>query len=140
MTPECLIRAVILATGLGAAPTANADPLLQAWLAEQAVLARRGEMRVEIRVSGVELVDPASVRDAGRAGQGHVHYRVDGGAVIATPATSFSVHELAPGPHEIEVTLVGNDHEPLGPPRVLRTTIPARDVETGRLSGWGPVL
>jgi hypothetical protein len=49
-----------------------------------------------------------------RAGQGHLHYRVDDGPVIATTVTELSFHELAPGPHRFEVTLVGNDHQPLG--------------------------
>ena len=125
MTTECLIRTVILATGLTLGPAAaGADPALEAWLAEKDALAQRGGMRVEAKVSGIQLIDPASVREAPRAGQGHLHYRVDGGPVIATPATSLGFHELAPGSHQVEVTLVGNDHEPLVPAEVLDVMVP----------------
>jgi hypothetical protein len=126
MTAECLIRAVILATGLTLGPAAaGADPALEAWLSEKDALARHGSMRVEARVSGIQLIDPTSVREAPNAGQGHLHYRVDGGPVIATPATSLGFHELAPGAHRVEVSLVGNDHRPLGPVEVLDVTDPA---------------
>jgi hypothetical protein len=59
MTAECLIRAVILATGLTLGPAAaGADPALEAWLSEKDALARRGSMRVDARVSGIQLIDP----------------------------------------------------------------------------------
>lgn len=125
MTAECLIRAVILATGLTLGPgAAGADPTLEAWLSEKDALAARGAARVEVMVTGVQLIDPASVQEAPHAGQGHLHYRLDDGPVIATPATSLGFHELAPGAHRVEVMLVGNDHGPLGPVEVLDVTVP----------------
>jgi hypothetical protein len=45
--------------------------------------------------------------------------------VVATTATKLSFHELAPGDHRIEVTLAGNDHQPLIPSETLRVTVPA---------------
>jgi hypothetical protein len=57
-------------------------------------------------------------------GQGHLHYRVDKGPVIATPTPKLSLHELAPGAHTILVMLVGNDHKPLGPQQELNVTVP----------------
>jgi hypothetical protein len=59
-----------------------------------------------------------------RPGQGHLHYQVDDGPVIATTATKLSFHGLKPGAHKIVVTLAANDHSPLGPQQALEVTIP----------------
>jgi hypothetical protein len=57
-------------------------------------------------------------------GQGHLHYRVDDGPVIATTSTKLSFHDLKPGAHKIEVVLAANDHNPLGPKATLNVTVP----------------
>ena len=75
-------------------------------------------------MSGIQLVDPASVQEKPKAGQGHLHYRVDDGPVIATTAPKLSFHELSPGEHRFELTLAGNDHQPLMPSKTLRVTVP----------------
>jgi len=80
---------------------------------------------VKVTVAGIGLVDPQMVGDYPVWGQGHLHYQVDGGPVIATTATKLSFHDLAPGSHTIVVLLAGNDHRPLGPKRVLTVTIPS---------------
>ncbi len=79
---------------------------------------------VKVTVSGIQLIDPDSVRDQARNGQGHLHYRVDNGPVIATTATKLAFHELPHGKHRIVVELVANDHTPLGPHQVLDVDIP----------------
>ena len=84
----------------------------------------QGAATVRVGVSGVRIVDPAAAGEKPHAGQAHVHYRVDGGPVIATTATKLSFHELAPGEHKIEVTLAGNDHQPLGPAETIEVKIP----------------
>ncbi|MBD0371808.1 MAG: hypothetical protein ICV60_13285 [Pyrinomonadaceae bacterium] len=86
--------------------------------------AQRKEATVRVEVSGIELIDPAAVNEQPKAGQGHIHYQVDGGPVIATTATKLSFHGLTPGRHEIVVTLAGNDHRPLGPRETLSVMIP----------------
>ena len=58
------------------------------------------------------------------AGQGHLHYQLDKGPIIATPTRKLSFHELPPGSHTIVVMLVGNDHKPLGPEERLTVNIP----------------
>lgn len=79
---------------------------------------------VQVKTSGIRLIDPAMVKEKPHAGQGHLHYQVDSGPVIATTTTKLSFHELSPGPHKITVMLAGNDHSPLGPQQTLDVTIP----------------
>jgi Family of unknown function (DUF6130) len=85
----------------------------------------KGGATVKVQTKGVELVDPASVHEQSKPGQGHLHYQLDGGAVVATPATKLSFHELKPGNHEIVVTLAGNDHKPLGAEDRVTVEVPA---------------
>jgi hypothetical protein len=109
----------VLATASAAAPAIDAS------LSDAEAKAKKGEATVQVEVTGVKMVDPASVQEKPREGQGHLHYRVDGGPVVATTSTKLSFHELAPGDHRIEVTLAGNDHQPLIPSETLRVTVPA---------------
>jgi hypothetical protein len=90
---------------------------------------------VEVTVSGVELVDPAMSMEKAAPGQGHLHYQVDKGPVIATPSPKLSFHELTPGPHTITVVLAGNDHKPLGPQQTLSVTIPKAMTTVSKPSG-----
>ena len=79
---------------------------------------------VEVKTTGIDLIDPAKANEVAKPGQGHLHYQVDGGPVIATPATKLSFHGLASGKHQIVIMLAGNDHSPLGPQQTLEVTIP----------------
>ena len=78
---------------------------------------------VEVNVTGIELVDPDQ-HAIPAAGQGHLHYQLDNGAVIATTASKLSFHDLPVGQHTILVILAANDHKPLGPQEKLTFTIP----------------
>ena len=79
---------------------------------------------VEVRVTGVELIDPAMTNKLSMKGQGHLHYQVDNGPVIATTSPKLSFHELTPGKHKIVVILANNDHTPAGPKQTLEITVP----------------
>ena len=79
---------------------------------------------VQVTVTGIELVDPATAGEKPVPGQGHLHYRVDAGVVVATPVPKLSFHELKPGDHVITVTLAANDHTPLGPPQMVNVNVP----------------
>jgi hypothetical protein len=79
---------------------------------------------VKATVTGVAMTDPAQVDEKPKAGQGHLHYQVDDGPVIATTATKLSFHGLKPGSHKIVVTLAANDHSPLGPQQTLSVMVP----------------
>lgn len=97
---------------------------LTATLIDAEKKAQKKEATVQVTVTGVVLIDPAKVKEKPRAGQGHLHYRVDDGPVIATTATKLSFHELTSGAHRITVMLAGNDHNPLGPEQTLDVNIP----------------
>lgn len=100
------------------------SPSLAAKLLDAEAKAKKASATVSVSVKGVEIVDPASAREQAKAGQGHLHYKVDDGPVIATTALTLGFHGLKPGAHTIEVILAGNDHVPLGPSESLAVTIP----------------
>jgi hypothetical protein len=106
-------------------------PTLDAHLVAPEAAAAKRSATVEVRVSGLQLVDPGEAKEQPRAGQGHLHYRVDDGLIIATTATKLGFHELTPGRHEIRVDLVGNDHSALGPTRSLEVVVPDRQAAHG---------
>jgi hypothetical protein len=79
---------------------------------------------VQVKVTGVNLIDPAMSNKRPTKGQGHLHYQIDGGPVIATTTPKLSFHELTPGKHAIVVMLANNDHSPAGPQQTLEVTVP----------------
>jgi hypothetical protein len=97
---------------------------LTAKLVDPEKKAQQKAATVAVKVTGIRLIDPAMVNERPRAGQGHLHYQVDNGPIIATTTTKLSFHGLTTGPHTIVVMLAGNDHNPLGPQETLNVTIP----------------
>ena len=104
----------------------NGEPVLVATLQRSERIADKSTA-VKVSVVGLGLVDPHLVREEAQMGQGHVHYQVDDGPVIATVATKLYFQNLAPGRHTIVVSLAGNDHRPLGPKRILTLNVPGDD-------------
>jgi hypothetical protein len=107
-----------------AAVSVPSNLTMEAKLVEPARNALKKEAAVEVHVTGLKLVEPQSVGEKPRKGEGHLHYQVDSGPVIATTATNLSFHELRPGKHQIKVMPAANDHLPLGPSKLLEVTIP----------------
>lgn len=106
-------------------PTSTeATPTLTATLVDAEKKAAQKAATVEVKTTGIDLIDPAKANEMAKAGQGHLHYQVDGGPVIATTTTKLSFHGLSSGAHKIVVMLAGNDHNPLGPQQTLDVTIP----------------
>lgn len=97
---------------------------LTASLVDPATSAKEKTATVQVRVTGVKLIDPAMTNKKPTKGQGHLHYRVDSGPVIATTTTKLSFHELTSGKHQIVVMLANNDHSPAGPQQTLEITVP----------------
>lgn len=108
----------------GPAAKSGSMPTLTAKLVDPEQKAKEKTATVQVTVKGITLIDPATVKERPRKGQGHLHYRVDDGPVIATTAPKLSFHELSPGQHKILVVLAANDHSPLGPEQTLTITIP----------------
>jgi hypothetical protein len=106
------------------APGSATKSTMTAKLVDPEKKAATGGATVEVTTSGVELTDPAVANEKPVAGQGHLHYQVDKGPVIATPTAKLSFHDLAPGSHTITVTLVSNDHKPIGPHQTLTVNVP----------------
>jgi hypothetical protein len=104
--------------------TAAPAPTLSASLMQPEQKAKQHEADVQVQVTGVDIIDPAKVNEKPAPGQGHLHYQVDSGPIIATTATKMDFHKLSAGKHQITVMLAGNDHQPLGPKETLHVTIP----------------
>jgi hypothetical protein len=102
-----------------------ADAKMEARLVDPEKKAAGQAATVEVKVTNLQLVDPASVGEKPNKDQGHLHYQVDDGPVVATPSNKLSFHGLTAGKHKIVVTLAGNDHKPLGPEATLEVTVPA---------------
>ena len=103
---------------------AQGTPTLTAKLIDPEKKAQQKAATVDVKVTGIKIIDPATVNEKPIAGQGHLHYQVDDGPIIATTTMKLSFHGLTPGAHKIVVTLAGNDHNPLGPQETLNVTIP----------------
>ncbi len=117
--------AVVLALGLLAGPPAwAAVPSMTAKMVDEEAKAKKKEATIVVEVKGLKLVDPASVQEKPARGQGHLHYRLDNGPIIATTAIKLSFHEMSSGPHVIAVALAANDHSALGPLASFTVTIP----------------
>lgn len=127
-----VILTMVLTAGLAVqrvdaqAPGAAMKPIMTAKLIDAEKKAAQRSATVEVTTSGVELTDPTVSNEKPVPGQGHLHYQVDKGPIIATSAAKLSFHELTPGAHTIVVMLAGNDHKPLGPKQQLTVTVPAQ--------------
>jgi hypothetical protein len=118
-------KLIVVSEGVkGISPEAGATPELSAKLSDPEKKAQEHTATIEVKVAGIQLIDPAAVNEQPQQGQGHLHYQVDTGPVIATTTTKLSFHELSSGSHEITVMLVSNDHQPLGPRETLPVNIP----------------
>ncbi|HEV8267021.1 MAG TPA: hypothetical protein VGR00_02260, partial [Thermoanaerobaculia bacterium] len=98
-------------------------PSLTATFVDKEAKAMKQTATVKVTVGGVKIIDPATVKEMPKAGEGHLHYQVDDGPVIATTATKLSFHGLKSGSHTIKVMLAANDHSELGPKESLQVDI-----------------
>ncbi len=80
--------------------------------------------RIEVAVGGF-ILDEANYAGTNVAGQGHIHYTVDGALAAATTATAVDIGVLAAGPHVIRAELRNNDHSALSPPVFQEVTVTA---------------
>lgn len=107
-----------------AVAAAAQEPSLKAKLVDPERKAQQGSATVEVEIAGIKMIDPAVAKEQPKKGQGHLHYQVDDGLVIATTATKLSFHGLTTGKHTVKVMLAGNDHAMLGPSETLEVTVP----------------
>lgn len=109
---------------LAVPPLRAAAPSMTAKMVDEEAKSKKKEATIAVEVKGLKLVDPASVKEKPAPGQGHLHYRLDNGPIIATTAIKLSFHEMSSGPHVIAVALAANDHSALGPLASFTITIP----------------
>lgn len=107
-----------------ATPTGANAMSLTATLVDPEAKAKKQAATVKVTTRGVRIVDPAVSGEKPIKGQGHLHYQVDDGPIVATTALKLSFHGLTRGAHRIMVQLAANDHGPLGPEQTLSVTIP----------------
>lgn len=107
-----------------AVAAAAQEPSLKARLVDPEQKALQRSATVELDVKGLKIVDPAAAKELPKKGQGHFHYQIDNGPVIATTATKLSFHQLTTGKHTVKVMMAGNDHAILGPAQTLEVNIP----------------
>jgi hypothetical protein len=119
----CVAASILFLSPVLAASAA--DPQLDAEVVDADVNSANGNALIRVAVTGVQLIDADDAGSTPRIGQGHLHYQVDDGPVIATSASKLAFHELKPGEHQIRVTLVGNDHKPTGPEETVTVMIPS---------------
>lgn len=112
---------VISMRGQGPTSIPAGKPSLTATLVDPDMQAKMKAAVVQVTVTNVQLVEAGGPPVEG---QGHLHYRVDEGPIVATTATKLGFHELKPGTHKITVMLAANDHSPVGPKEVLTVQIP----------------
>src|SRR5919202_895390 len=67
--------------------TAAPAPALSASLMQPEQKARKHEAGVQVQVTGIDIVDPATANEKPEPGQGHLHYQLDSGPIVATTAT-----------------------------------------------------
>lgn len=123
-------RALAIAGALGVLVSwpfiaqAAQTPTLKATLVDAAKKAEAKTATVQVTVRGIKLIDPDKTHGQAEKGEGHFHYKLDNGPVIATTTPKLSFHGLSSGKHTLLVALAGNNHEPLGPQEVLTFDIP----------------
>ena len=141
-TPSIAVLTITLTSFLAVksldaqAPGSATRPTMTAKLVDPEKKAAERAATVEVTTSGVELIDPAVAKEKAVPGQGHLHYQVDKGPIVATPSAKLSFHELTPGTHTIVVVLAGNDHKPLGPQQQLTVTVPAASAAPPAKAGY----
>jgi hypothetical protein len=123
IVPAALLT-VVAGVAAASAQEPREKPGMTATLVDPDQKAARGEATVTVKVTGLTLTDPSAAGEKPKPGQGHLHYQVDDGPVVATTTPKLSFHGLKPGAHKVVVMLAGNDHAPLGPQQTLNVTVP----------------
>ena len=100
------------------------SPALEATLVDASRKAAARAATVQVDVTSVRLIDPDGTTGQPVAGEGHLHYQVDDGPVIATTTTKLGFHELAPGKHDIKVVLAAHDHKPISATQTINLSVP----------------
>ncbi|HEX7475422.1 MAG TPA: PQQ-binding-like beta-propeller repeat protein [Dehalococcoidales bacterium] len=132
---------IIWPVGLGSVPSvlafklgANTTPVLNISPKDGATVTS-GNVTVSAQVFNFNIVD--KLGQAAAAGEGHLHFFMDvdapttqgqpavtaQGTYAATNATTYTWQNVTPGTHTFSVELANNDHTPLNPPVIAKSTV-----------------
>jgi hypothetical protein len=127
-------------TPAAGAATTPAGPSVEIVSPSPGATLSAGNIRMEVRVSGLQVVEPSLTPVPG---QGHVHFYIlrpdqqvpttpgqpavtAQGTYHATATTSHTWTNVQPGTYKLAVQLVQNNHTPLQPPVVREITVTVR--------------
>ncbi|HXG42519.1 MAG TPA: DUF4399 domain-containing protein [Dehalococcoidia bacterium] len=127
-------------TPAAGAATTPAGPTVEIVSPSAGATLPAGDIRVEVRVSGLQVVEPTLTPVPG---QGHVHFYIlrpdqqvpttpgqpavtAQGTYHATATTTHTWTNVQPGTYKLAVQLVQNNHTPLQPPVVREITVTVR--------------
>lgn len=102
--------------------------------------AEGNEFQMVVAIAEFDL-KPVGTTPGKAAGQGHIHYLVDGKPAegdYATPNKNFTFRNLAAGEHTLRAELVNNDHTPLSPPIFAEVKVKATGAKTTPTSPTTP--
>lgn len=71
-----------------------------------------GEVEVTIETSGLKFTMPSNTNVAG---EGHVHFSLDGGPIVMSTEKTTTLKDVKPGAHKLVAELVQNDTTPFDP-------------------------
>lgn len=79
---------------------------------------------VQVRTTGIRIVDPAASAGAPVPGEAHYQYQLDDQPPVSTSSDRLSFENLTSGDHRIAVRLAGSDGRPLGPEQTFAIRVP----------------
>lgn len=117
-----LLAALALLGGCSAGkPASSSDasaapaetPTLKLTVPEDGAKVPAGTVSVAVETTGLEFVMPSNKNVAG---QGHVHFSIDGGPIVMSVEPKTELKDVEPGKHKLVAELVQNNTESFDPP------------------------
>lgn len=116
--------------GQAVSPAAEPIQVIATILVDPETIAQQKAVTVHVKITGIDMADQvppsadAPLPPSASAHQARVHYRVDQGPIIDTPATTLTFRDLSSGTHAVTVQLVDDRQQPIGPSQLLMVVIP----------------
>jgi len=82
-----------------------------------------GDVSMSVKTTDLKFVMPSNTPVAG---EGHVHFSLDGGPEQMSAAPDYVYKDVAPGEHRLVAQLVQNDTKPFSPPVKQEITFVAK--------------
>jgi len=98
-------------------------PLITAVLVEPEMNASAHRAVVKVETDGVEIVDPAKVKEP-KLDEAHIRYQLDAETPVQTTLERWTFDRLASGNHRIKVSLESNDGKQMGEQQTLKIHVP----------------